>query len=142
MLGVWQGQYWFDEYKNIPEILKNRKTSFNLYINEFANNNFSGNVQDDLETGGTPGIGTINGSVEGNNIDFVKKMPVKSAIFPDGQMRTLKGKHPKIYYSGIWDQTTNTLTGKWKIKFGISWLGIVPIIHPPTKGGWIARKQV
>ena len=142
MLGIWQGQYWFNNHKGLPEVLKNRKTNFNLEIIHFDNTKFSGIVQDDLETGGTPGIGTITGAIEGNKISFVKKMPVKTVIFSNGESKILKGKHPYIYYSGTCNSTTQILTGNWKIKFGIHWIGIIPTLLFPINGEWVARKYL
>ncbi len=141
MKGIWQGQYWYNNHKMLTEIIKNRKTNFKLHITHFDKNNFSGTVEDDLVTGGTPGIGTIEGILKGNQILFIKKMPVKSIMYPDGGLKNLRGKHPNIYYSGILNKETQTMNGSWKFKFSIYWFLLIPIPLRPLKGEWSSIKQ-
>ena len=141
MQGIWLGQYWYDHNKRLPEILTTRRTNFKLDIIFTETNKFSGNVEDDLNSGGTPGIGTINGVIKNGSISFVKRMPIKSVIYTNGERRILNGRHPNIYYTGILNKETQTLTGTSKFKFHIHWFGIIPIPLLPISGNWSARKS-
>src|SRR3569833_385539 len=98
--GKWEGTY---SYNNrVHQELKGVEgTKFEINITALDNGNFTGTVQDDLATGGTEGIGEITGHVNGNQIHFVKQMPVMTVLaLRDGSRKTYNKKHRKIYYKG------------------------------------------
>lgn len=134
MIGVWNGTYWFS--CNVSETLKNRKTNFELVIEDFTKTKISGTVSDDLETGGTRGIGTFSGSVKGNKIKFTKRMPVKTWVLPDGTRIEENKPHNPIYYTGTINPETGLIKGTWKIKMGIYFAKGQLVFHPGTKGAW------
>lgn len=134
--GKWSGYYSFLN----PEINKIRgfdKTNFEIQILAVEANRFTGKVQDELTTGGTEGIGEIIGQINGNEVQFVKKMPIMTLLVDkNGTIKTLNQKHRPIYYSGQFSNNKETLTGTWRFKFGFVWVGIIPIPIKPTKGTW------
>jgi hypothetical protein len=118
--GNWSGYYSFLD----PEINKIRgfdKTNFDIQITTIKDNTFTGKIQDDLATGGTEGIGEIIGQVNGDKVEFVKKMPVLTLL---------------IDKKGQLSKDKQTVTGTWRFKFGFVWLGIIPIPVRTSKGTW------
>ncbi len=140
MKGNWIGKYWYSG--NVPDRLKERKTEFELTIENHLNSKISGKVSDDLETGGTPGIGSFSGKIMGNRISFVKRMPVRSYFLPDGTNIEEDKPHRPIYYKGILNAKENSIKGTWRFKFGIEFLNGRLAIYPSTKGQWEMKKVI
>ena len=132
--GHWIGQYKFDK-KTHQEISGFEATNFEMEITAVENNKFVGKVQDDLSTGGTEGIGEVRGKVVGENIEFIKQMPIMTFILEKKGIReTLNRKHRKIYYSGTFSTDKNSINGHWRFKSGFIWIGFIPVLVNPTKG--------
>jgi hypothetical protein len=72
-IGHWTGHYSFADEK-VNKIRGFEKTFFEIEILSVSENAFTGKVQDDLNTGGTEGVGEILGKIMGDRIDFVKFM--------------------------------------------------------------------
>lgn len=134
--GIWKGFY---QYKNkrLPESYSTRNTAFTIEIISFDGVHFEGKVYDDLETGGTRGIGTIEGKIKNNKIRFVKKMPISTVVYPDGTVVEEDKPHRNIYYEGSFNN--NVFTGIWRFKFGIEFRRGI-LIYPPSKGTWQMEK--
>ena len=134
--GSWNGYYSFSN----QEINKARgfdNTNFEIIISTLNANEFTGTVQDDLNTGGTQGIGEVAGKVEGDKIEFVKRMPIMTLLVDKkGTIKTMNKKHRPIYYSGQFLSDKKTISGTWKFKFGFIWFGIIPVPIIPAKGTW------
>ncbi|MEO6231080.1 MAG: hypothetical protein ABJB11_24610 [Ferruginibacter sp.] len=134
--GLWAGYYKFDN-EAIQKTSGFEHTNFEIKIQTINKNSFTGIVEDNLETGGTEGIGEIKGNVLGERVEFVKQMPIMTLIVDKkGTRKTLNKKHRPIYYSGTFSGDKKTISGNWKFKFGFIWLGLLPIPVPPTKGTW------
>ena len=138
-IGHWIGQYKFD--KEVHQKMTGfASTNFEIEITYVDNNNFFGTVQDDLTTGGTEGIGDIQGKVTGDVVEFVKQMPVMTLLIgKNGTRKTLNKKHRKIYYSGTFSSDKKSISGQWRFKFGFIWFGLIPIPVTPTKGTWTMK---
>lgn len=135
-IGKWTGFYSFSEDK-INKMRGFEKTSFDLQILSLRENTFIGKVQDDLASGGAEGIGEVVGQLQGDRIDFVKKLPVMTLIVDrKGTTKTFNQKHPPIYYTGRLSNDGHSAEGTWRFKFGIVWLGIIPLPIMPCKGIW------
>ena len=136
--GKWEGTY---SYNNrVHQELKGVEgTKFEINITALDNGNFTGTVQDDLATGGTEGIGEIIGHVNGNQIHFVKQMPVMTMINLDGTRKTFNKKHRKIYYTGTFSDDGKTVSGEWRFKFGFTFVGLLLIIGAANKGTWTMK---
>ena len=139
--GHWTGQYKYGK-ETIQKATGFAGTNFDIEILSIENDNFVGTVKDDLSTGGTKGIGEIVGKVVGENIEFIKQMPVMTSINKDGTMKTYNKKQRKIYYSGTFSKDGKSISGEWRFKFGFVWIGFIPIPIPPTKGIWIMKLKV
>jgi len=124
MKGTWLG-YYKHKSKLLPENIRDRFTKFKIIIDEFDGIKFKGTVEDDITTGGTQGTGVIEGLKRGNEISFIKKMPVETMVLPSGKIKTTNKKHPKIYYSGIISTNENEVKRSWKFKLGIIWVGTI-----------------
>jgi hypothetical protein len=133
--GNWKGQYKYDD-RTHQQLKKVDATNFEIDIIAIDGDHFTGIVQDDIVTGGTEGIGEINGKVIGNHVEFVKQMPVMTFIDTEGVRKILNKKQRKIYYSGTISGDQNTMTGQWRFKFGLVWVGIIPVLAKATHGTW------
>tara|TARA_R110002124_G_scaffold287193_2_gene471142 strand:- start:11110 stop:11529 length:420 start_codon:yes stop_codon:yes gene_type:complete len=138
MKGKWIGKYWFSGI--VPDSLRDRKTEFEIIIESFVNSKISGKVSDNIETGGTSGIGIISGKIKDNKVKFVKRMPVKTSVFRDGTRVEEKKPHRPIYYSGIMDSESNFIKGTWKFKRGIGFVNGRLVIYPRTRGEWEMKR--
>ncbi|MEM6802389.1 MAG: hypothetical protein AAF696_13350 [Bacteroidota bacterium] len=138
--GSWKGYYQFTTTW-VSEEIRKRKTACNLQILQVDGSYFSGTVEDDLDTGGMEGQGAIKGELEGRDISFVKEMPIQTFMSEDGSLKQAKGRHPKIYYSGKIDERGTKMSGSWRIKIGLRWQGLVPLIIVPTEGLWEMKKE-
>ena len=134
--GIWKGFYQYSS-KNLRELYNDHKTGFTIEITSFDGVHFEGKVYDDLETGGTRGIGIIEGKIKNNKIRFVKKMPISTVVYPDGRVVEEDKPHRNIYYEGSFDN--NVFTGIWRFKFGIEFRRGI-IIFPSSKGTWQMQK--
>lgn len=127
MLGVWRGTYTYD----IPEQYKAKmfqKVGFTIRITDVQGQNFSGTVENDQETGGTPGTGEVKGYFTERQISFDKNMPVYAGIDMDGkQVRDTAKRHPTIAYEGSFGESKQSCTGTWRFKKKkLIWRGIIP----------------
>jgi len=116
MKGKWNGKYWFSG--NVPDTLKNRETEFELIVDDYSNFKISGKISDNVEMGGTKGIGIFSGTVKGNKIKFIKRMPISTSVLQDGTRIEEDKPHRPIYYKGIIDSETGSIKGTWKFKIG------------------------
>jgi hypothetical protein len=139
MKGTWIGTY-KHESKRIPESKRNQITMFKIVITEFDGINFSGEVEDDVDTGGTRGKGIIEGQIINGKITFVKKMPIQTYLLPDGSLKEENQPHRKIYYSGTFDN--DSIKGTWKFKFGIGKINNKLALFLPIKGKWEMKRNV
>lgn len=112
-------------------------TGFTLRINLEDGNQFTGEVSDDLSSGGMQGIGTVVGEFEGKKISFTKRMPQSSVMFvPAGKRVKSKAPHAPVYYSGRMT-TENSYAGTWKFKRRLFFLfGIIPLPLKAGGGTW------
>ena len=139
MIGTWIGSY---KYKSKPvqKLIGFSETGFEMEVQSFDGKNFLGTIKDDIQSGGTSGVGEIQGTVSGDKIEFVKKMPVMSGIFDFLGRKEINRKHRNVYYEGEFSKDRTELHGKWRFKISIIWIGPIPFIGMPTKGSWTMRK--
>lgn len=137
MLGTWKGTYKHAS-KWIPEERRNQETSFTLEINKFDGIHFSGTVQDDIHTGGTRGIGKIVGSIRKDKISFIKQMPIRTIMLPDGSTIEELQAHPPIYYKGIIQK--EAIAGSWKFRWRLGRVKGRIAFFPASKGSWEMKK--
>lgn len=135
----YKGFYKYDN-ERIQKYVAHDKTLFAVEITDVINGKFSGNVEDDISTGGRPGVGKVSGEISGDKISFIKQMPVASSFGKGGKENNRNTKHPKIYYSGV-AVGQNKFEGRWQIKFGIIFNGLIPIPVIPTSGIWEMEKE-
>ncbi len=139
MLGKWTGNYWYEG--KVPITLKLRKTNFEIIIESFELGKISGSIFDDIENGGTPGVGTISGKLNGKTLKFVKRMPVSVIHFHDDTIINEQKSHRPIFYSGTLDSETNTFHGTWKFKKGFGRVEGRFVFFIGTKGRWVMKKS-
>jgi hypothetical protein len=138
MKGTWTGTYKY-QLKSHPELNKG-ETGFVLTITEFDGVNFKGIVIDDLETGGTKGEGTIDGTFDNGIINFVKQMPVLTMGIRNKGTKEFPVKHKPIYYTGTLN-SENLFVGEWKMKGGITFNKYVIALSLNGKGTWKMSKK-
>ena len=137
MLGNWKGSYKYGNEK-IQKIIGHNETEFEIIIDKFDGESFSGKVTDDEETGGMKETGQIFGRIESNNIYFEKLMPKNYQISSvNGDRKYSEKSHPKIYYFGKISNDRNKFEGNWKFKKRLGFLFyVIPIIYSPGNGTW------
>ncbi|WP_298900261.1 hypothetical protein [uncultured Psychroserpens sp.] len=140
--GTWLGQYQYgipDTYKD--ETMMN--VNFTLTIDTVKNNKFSGTVEDDLATGGTPGTGIVKGTYREDIIRFTKNMPIKASFDTAGNHHLDQSKkHPTLFYTGEFSRSKQTITGTWKFKKKLFfWKGFIPIFFSPGQGTFNMTKR-
>lgn len=140
-IGKWKGHYSFED-EEVNRIRGFEKTFFEMDIWSVNGNAFTGNIQDDLTTGGTEGVGTISGNITGDSIDFVKLMPVMTLLIDrKGTRKTANRRHRPIYYTGQFSSDGKTVSGTWRFKRGFLWLGILPVPVRASKGTWSMTRE-
>lgn len=100
------------------------------------NDQFKGNVTDDINSGGMQGIGEIKGEIYKSHIYFEKEMPNSVLVDSKGNREVLNKKHETIYYEGVLVEDEK-YTGTWK--FNRKWgfiFGIIPFNYSPGSGIW------
>jgi hypothetical protein len=136
MKGKWSGKYTYDNPR-LQRKLGCNSTFFEISIDYFDGKRFTGTICDDQETGGIPGTGRIRGKISGDQIRFVKLMPVLTCIQRDGTIQHYENKkHFPVHYSGKFDLKTRTITGSWKVGPGIRFLGFTALMPQKTTGKW------
>lgn len=140
MKGKWTGFYQYKD-ESTQRMLGVDRTYFTIIIDDFDGEYFSGEVEDDLDTKGTPGIGQIQGQRVGDEIRFLKHMPIHATLNMDGNTSyNEKEKHPPIYYEGKLVSNGNIFQGSWEMKTGFTVFGF--FIHIlSTHGTWQMRKE-
>lgn len=140
MIGTWKGKYKYNMNQNSE--FNNKEVEFIIEIKEFDGEKFIGTVQDIDENYGTKGLGTIEGKLSGNHIEFVKQMPIKTMLVINNgkKIEVENKKHNPILYSGVLN-SSNSYLGNWKIKGGISFIQKLFYISFGTKGTWEMIKQ-
>lgn len=138
MIGTWKGKYKYNLKQNSK--FNNKEVQFLLEITEFDGEKFIGTVQDEDTEFGTKGQGIIEGKLNGDHIEFIKQMPVRTMLLKNGKKIEAKNKkHHPIYYTGT-SNMKDSFSGQWKIKAGISFTNMILYISFGTKGTWEITK--
>jgi hypothetical protein len=138
MRGKWIGKYWCSE--DVSGALKDKEVEFELTIDDHSNSKISGNVFDNVDMGGTEGIGTFFGTIKGDKIKFVKRMPIKTLILEDGTTFKEEKPHRPIYYRGSIDPETGLIQGIWKFKIGVGFVKGQIVLYAGTSGKWQMKR--
>lgn len=142
MTGNWEGYYTYD----LPEEFKDEKTTqvhFQIKIDKVESFHFIGKVEDNLKTGGTPGVGDIEGDWDNNSVSFEKRMPISASIDEQGNhILDESKKHASIIYFGEFSRDKKTISGKWRFKKKQTfWKGIIPFRVYPGWGEFTMTKK-
>lgn len=136
---TWQGTYSYLGDR-VPMNLKDVVTEFSITIDSFDGRIFQGTIVDNADTGGTPGVGTIDGKITGKKIEFVKQMPISVARLQSGERIVEPSKkHPPIYYTGQIDDNVETAEGTWEIKMSFGLIMGRPAFNPGSTGKWTIK---
>jgi len=140
--GIWTGAYQYF----LPQEFKDEKlinVNFTITIKNVKGNTFTGVVEDDLESGGTPGLGIIKGKFSDIGIEFNKNMPIHASIDEKGERFTNeKKKHPTIIYKGDFSRSKKSIGGTWKFKKRVLfWKGIIPYMISVGNGTFTMNKK-
>ncbi|MDR7128046.1 hypothetical protein J2X69_000374 [Algoriphagus sp. 4150] len=140
--GTWIGTYRY----NITDDFKDEKTKeveFTINITSVKGKKFEGSVEDNLSTGGTPGIGRISGKYSDSEVSFNKNMPIYAEMSSNKEHVLDKNKlHPTIMYVGEFSRDKKTISGVWRFKKKVLvWKGIIPYWITPGTGDFTMRKK-
>ena len=94
-------------------------------------------MEDDIESGGMPGTGTVTGTMTDTSIEFVKQMPQMGVFKRNGEVRMFNRKHHPIHYSGT---STDGIqySGTWSMKPIFKFLWLIPI--GKSEGNWLMER--
>jgi hypothetical protein len=135
MKGIWHGKYSYNYNGNSTE------TIFVIDINEFDGYNFLGIVEDDEQSGGTPGKGQITDTFKNGIVSFKKQMPILSVILKNGKMKKFPKKHIPIFYTGKLTNESD-ISGEWVMKSKLIINKFIIGLGIKTKGTWTMKKSV
>lgn len=137
MIGQYKGFYRFNSLKT-EKLRGVERTIFYCTIDFFDGKNFSGKIEDDLDSGGMIGIGKVVGKLRNGHITFVKKMPVRMIIdYIEEHTEVSPEPHPPIYYKGKLSTDKRYFHGTWAFSHLMSFFyGIMPKSYRPPKGIW------
>jgi len=117
--GVWKGEYITLKHiiatnKEIPVpfVLKIKTTDDGKLIS-LDKGLFEGICQDDPEITKIPFHGTVYGSLNVNNIFFIKQYPKLMIRNDVGGIETVDDTHPEVYYKG--EFKNNRFSGSWNM---------------------------
>ena len=136
MTGTWKGYY---KYNNVryQQLIGFDQTYFQINILTFDGTRFTGTVEDDRTTGGMEGIGKIEGTLDGQQLEFIKSMPILTSLGKNkGELITRNMKHPPIIYRGSLSENNTNAEGSWNFKNWFYWYGIIPLPHIKLRGTW------
>ncbi len=141
MIGKWKGTYDYDNRRGFENANLN-PVEFDVEIVAFENGSFKGEVKDNTELGGTPGVGQILGKQNNDLIEFEKNMPFETMRFSNGEQRVFKNRqHPTIVYSGKLEEDGRKISGNWKFKKPkFMWIGLFPWWYDLGSGTFQMRK--
>ncbi|WP_028980272.1 hypothetical protein [Sporocytophaga myxococcoides] len=136
--GKWKGTYYYNIPKEISDIEVGH-VDFVITILSVKRSEFEGTVEDNIEMGGTPGIGKIKGRCTDTHIYFEKFMPVYGFIKRNGEHHIDHNKkHPVLIYEGLFSQNKRNITGSWKFKKRlVFWKGIIPMFISTGNGSFV-----
>jgi len=139
--GTWKGIYTYS-YPDENGVESTQEVKFRIEILSVNKDQFEGTVEDDLLTGGTPGIGDIRGNFNDFELSFEKKMPISARLEIDGSRSIDASKtHPAILYSGEFSRSKKVITGNWRFKKKVLvWRGIIPYWILPGMGTFSMEK--
>jgi len=142
IVGTWKGTYTYnlpDEYKTE----KMQEVEFTVIIDKVKGHKFWGTVEDNLETGGTPGKGEITGKYSDEEVQFDKNMPILAVIDENSKHITDDTKkHPTILYRGVFSKSKQHITGSWLFKKKkLFWKGLIPVWYSLGNGSFTMRKE-
>ncbi len=137
--GKWVGWYTYNS-KKINSVRSIERTFFTINIDTISGHNFSGVVEDDEQTFGLEGTGSITGKTEKTSIQFIKKMPFRTTLINGKRVVDKTKKHPNVYYNGA-AISDNHFKGEWRFKLGFTFIGKLPAIILPIKGTWEMKRE-
>jgi hypothetical protein len=112
--GVWSGSYTYG--KGYKDSIKGTTSNFLIHM-EVENSVLKGTSKEEGKE-----AATINGFIADNFIGFIHQYPIKYAINSKGETVADNSKRgSKVYYSGLFDQKTNSFRGIWRIEGRDNW---------------------
>jgi hypothetical protein len=85
-------------------------------------------------------MGEVTGKISGDEMSFVKQMPVMTMrLLSTGERKLRNKKHGAIYYTGVFSADRKVVEGQWRIKARFVWFGIIPMRVNPGSGSWEMR---
>jgi hypothetical protein len=153
--GTWRGHYSYDPNPDLPDVPE--RTGFVLRLKQsWWFGWLTGEVSDDPPHG-MPGLGSVEGRVRADRIEFVKRMP-EFHVCHEGRSTPLaeylaafghhldeSPPHAPIHYTGVYVAATDELVGTWEIRAGRMTIlcegGLLGLDLPAARGRWTATRS-
>jgi hypothetical protein len=136
LTGNWKGtiEYGKEYGENAGE-----KIIFRSELNQHKNK-FSGLSYDISGIGLNPEPADINGEIKGRKINFIKQYRIRHMLVGDEHKIDPTRKGPKILYTGIFNESTNSFEGNWTMSVAKKFFGLIPL-NIKTTGIWKMKKK-
>lgn len=153
--GTWRGHYSFDPNPDCPDLPD--QTGFVLRLRQsWLFGSLTGDVSDEPPHG-VPGLGTIEGRVCGDVVEFVKRMP-EYCVWWEGRLTPLAeylavfGHHLDVpplplplKYTGRYQPATDELVGRWEFAISKTTVlcdgNLLDLLVPAGGGRWTATRS-
>jgi hypothetical protein len=110
---------WFGYFSYGPEYgeqLEGERVIFSLLIQEIFNNKFKGKCIELEGRGASTEVSHIEGFIENNFISFRKEYSTYYTLDESGnEGKHLPFLHPRLSYTGSFNQSNETFSGTWEI---------------------------
>lgn len=136
--GHWKGEIVFGKKYGRKE---GTKLFFELEMVQYTNQ-ITGVAIDTAGEVVSPDEAAINGTISGNDIDFVKQYVHSHYLLEDGSLHVDETQPGHlIYYTGSYREETDSFAGTWRIKGKFRLFGIIPIPYNGGDGTWQMERK-
>jgi hypothetical protein len=137
--GQWEGHFAYGpEY---GEDLVGERVQFKLFVDSFKVGQFTGRSVDLEGIGANYEIAQVNGYVDGDFISFTKQYPHLYGLDEAGNTIEDKSRqHPIVSYSGNYNTSNKTFSGKWELRMEIASVGEY-WLEDISSGTWEIRRD-
>ncbi len=136
--GHWRGEVVLGKkYQN----MEGQKIFFDLEIVQY-HNQITGVAVDVGGYGASPDEAAINGTISGNDIQFVKQFVHEHYFLEDGTLFVDKSRPGHlIYHSGNYREESGTFSGVWRNRGKFKLFGLIPIYFNAGEGTWEMERK-
>lgn len=133
--GKWKGKYTFDEPEADHEN-KEHHFEMTMFVDD---DDVTGEIKDISENDQTPGLATVGGFIDGDEISFIKQYPflhLKNEL--NETIVDNSKQHPEIHYHGVVNE--ELIIGTWEMEAAVI-MSAGQYHSKMINGKWELRKE-